>query len=80
MKRIIYVLGVILLFSVSLNVVYEIKTHKFERKIYKMRHSKVPSDSKVPSEKILATYNNKPVKAVNGIYGNGKDSTISIVF
>ena len=74
MKRIIYLLGAILCFSVSLNVLYEFKTHKIEKKIHKLLQKNVPS------EKVLATYNNKPLGVFNGVYECGKDSTISIVF
>ena len=77
MKRIIYVLGVLLLLSLSLNVFYEHKTHKFRKKI----HNIITQSSKgIPSETILATYNNKPVDAFNGFYNQEVDSTISMIF
>lgn len=38
MKRIVYVLGALLLLSLSLNIKYELKTHQFEKKINKMVH------------------------------------------
>lgn len=79
MKRIIYVLGAILCFSVSLNVLYEFKTHKFEKKIHKLLQKNIPQKN-VPSEKALATYNNQPLGAFNGVYDTKEDSTISIVF
>ena len=74
MKRIIYVLGVLCLLSVSLNVTYEYKTHKFSKKIHNITHKNIPS------ENILATYNNKPLSAFNGFYDKGADSTISVIF
>lgn len=74
MKRIVYVLGALLLLSVSLNVTYEYKTHKFSKKIQKMTRKNSPS------ENTLATYNNKPIDVFNGFYDKGADSTISIVF
>lgn len=40
MKRIIYVLGALLLLSFALNVKYELKTHQFEKKIHKMVYGK----------------------------------------
>lgn len=40
MKRITYVLGVLLLFSLVLNVKYELKTHEFEKKFHKMVYGK----------------------------------------
>ena len=76
MKRIIYVLGVLLFLSVSLNVIYELKTHKFEKKIHKM----VCRNDNAPSENVLATFNNNPLRAYDGVYEHGSDSTISIVF
>ena len=40
MKRITYVLGVLLLLSLALNVKYELKTHQFEKKIHKIVYGK----------------------------------------
>lgn len=40
MKRIIYALGVMLLFSLLLNVKYELKTNQFEKKIHKIIYGK----------------------------------------
>lgn len=40
MKRIIYVLGALLLLSFALNVKYELKTHQFEKKIHKIVYGK----------------------------------------
>ena len=76
MKRITYLLVALLLLSLSLNVIYEAKTHKFEKKIHKM----VSRNENTPSESVLATFNSNPLPAYDGVYDTGVDSTISIVF
>lgn len=76
MKRIIYVLGALLLLSLSLNAIYEAKTHKLEKKILKM----VNRNENTPSESVLAIFNSNPLPAYDGVYDAGVDSTISIVF